>query len=421
MNYYKFFIILFIITSFITRTYGSGVGVLGRLTVADVFGLFALIFFFLFGRNRINLSGTAKTYLLFIFLLAPGIIVGFAPSKTILELTIYFFLALIYISIISYFLSKERFFLLLKVFVLAGLIASLIGIWDLSSFFLPIPRIFPMRTTGEAISGFRNAGQAGAYFLVMLTFLISLKQSRLSKKFSYKENWLLNVTILFSVIFIITTGKIAAYIGLGSGLFLSVFINKKIRLLVPLGFLTIILISIIPMLPTIVPSLYKRLNYKVQTRIVENLRSNESLGETNDESFILENIRDALSAFKAYPISGTGIGGFNTFTGKRHEVHSTYFKMIGEGGLLGVIGYILFISTFFIIFIRVRSNYFDHENPYSHFLIQMFPLFLGCIISWSYTYHIRKREFWILAGIITISYYLAKQFEVEQSRQELER
>ena len=214
---------------------------------------------------------------------------------------------------------------------------------------------------------------------------------------------LLNVTIFFSILFLLMTGKVAAYIGFGVGLFLYIIIKRKIGLLLPFIALGIFFPLVIVFTQEYVPSLYRRVNHKIQTRIVRNTSGERDLTK---EGFFAENLGGAIQAFKDNLLTGSGLGGFGQRYG-RHEVHSTYFKILGEGGLLGVFGYSLFIITFLSYFFNgkeVRRN-----NPYAKFLSHMFPFIIGCLVSWAYTYHLRKREFWILLAIITIAHFLMKQ------------
>jgi len=65
--------------------------------------------------------------------------------------------------------------------------------------------------------------------------------------------------------------------------------------------------------------------------------------------------------------------------------------------MLGVVGYLLFMAKFLAPF-RYRSR----GDAWQEFVYYLFPFILGCLVSWTYTYHMRKREFWIMAAIIAI-------------------
>ena len=397
---------LFILLSFFTRTLAPvGSGIMGRLTLADFFGIIAVALFFVYQR-KIKVPSTSTSHLIFILLLLPGILVTASPMTTILELLILVFLFLISIIIYNLFNSVKGLEKLILLFAIAGLVASVTGIWDTFATFTPLPRIFPSRAAGEALSGFRNAGQAGAYMLIVLTALIPLRSSILFDKFSKKTRITVKYSLIFSTIFIILTGKIAAYVGLGFGLILFLILRRKFILLIPVLFFSGLVALIIPYAEVVAPAIYKRLNYKIQDRIVRNVSGDRDVTE---EGFFAENFSAAIHAFNDYPLTGAGLGGVQKVYHK-NEIHSTYLKMIGEGGTLGVIGYIIFMLFFAKIFFLKADK---ETNPYKNYLSLMFPFILGCIISWSYTYHIRKREFYILLIIINITYLLARKHKKE--------
>jgi hypothetical protein len=56
------------------------------------------------------------------------------------------------------------------------------------------------------------------------------------------------------------------------------------------------------------------------------------------------------------------------------------------------------------------------NNPYSDYLYNIYPFLLGCLISWIYTYHLRKREFWIMVGVLVIVNYQVKKRQRELAR-----
>ena len=111
-------------------------------------------------------------------------------------------------------------------------------------------------------------------------------------------------------------------------------------------------------------------------------------------------------AFEDRPFIGSGIGAFHGVY-STHEVHSTYLKMLGETGLIGTMGYILFMIFLLRLF---KIGKYKKENPFSDYIMTMLPFLLGCLLSWSYTYHLRKREFWIMVSVLVIANYCAKNY-----------
>ncbi|MBX2921239.1 MAG: hypothetical protein KF746_03530 [Chitinophagaceae bacterium] len=280
----------------------------------------------------------------------------------------------------------------------AVILSLLIGLSDYFSNKVGLPRLFPTRAPGEIVSAFRNAGQAGAYILVMLTILLPVRLSSLRNSFSAREMVLINGGIISAVVFLVISGKVAAYAGFFMGIVFLNVVQRNLRALLATILAAGIFYAIYDNLEDISPEMNKRIQEKVETRITHNI---DGTNDITEQGFIADNIRSSIKAFVDNPLSGSGIGAF-TPEYSTHEVHSTYFKMVGETGTLGIIGY----TIFFIYIIRqirykpLNRNFFQ-EQLWEYKKIFL-PLYLGCVISWAYTYHLRKREFWIMLSLILI-------------------
>lgn len=393
------FLSISILTSFITQTFGSS-GLFTRITVADIFGLVA---FSLFAAN-FNFKSTAAYRGGFLIVLAfsVGLLASEQLGQTMTELLVLLFLVLSSITIYSAYRSYDGFLRLLRLVIYTALLAAFFGFYGFVASITGLPQIFPGRASGEILSGFRNAGQAGAFVLVMLTILMPLRFSSAAKQLDKKHQMLLSVAIYSSVVFLFLTGKIAAYIGFAFCIAFSALQKRQYGYVIALAFGGLIISLIWSNLETIAPAVYTRINTKIETRITQNLEKDDN---DNEDNFIAKNLGEAMRVFEEHPVTGSGIGGFGGVYG-RHEVHSTYFKLLGETGLAGTFAYIVFIVMLMQNFsgvAKVRS-----VNPYADFLWNMRPFLLGCFISWSYTYHLRKREFWVLVAIITIASYLKR-------------
>jgi len=406
----RYFFIAFVLVSFITQTISEpGTNpILSRLTFADIFGAFGL----LFGLGSLfkGLLGSLKISRVFQFAIIMvicffiPIMFSFRIESTIVECLILLFLVLMSISVYQEF-KDELVTVVLPVLIYTLIIASILGFYDLFSKALGLPRIFPERREGEALSGFRNAGQAGAYYLVMLSILIPLRYSKLVNYLDPFKRKLLNLAIVLSVIFIFMTGKIAAYIGFSIGVFLFLIYKRNLKAIISVSLAALFLSFIWSNLETIMPTTYNRVSNKYNSRIARNLEGK------SENKFFKDNLGGAIIAFEDRPLIGSGLGAFSK-TYDSHEVHSTYFKMLGETGLIGTMGYLLFIAAFLFLF-RIRRE--KNSNPYADFIATMYPFVLGCFISWSYTYHLRKREFWIMLSILIIANYAAKKFKLQDN------
>lgn len=406
----RYFFIAFILVSFITQTISEpGTNpILSRLTFADIFGAFAL----LFGLTNVikgllssvNISRIFQFSILMILGFFIPIMFSLRVESTLVECLILLFLVIMSVGLYQEF-KDDLITVVLPVLIYTLILASLLGFYDLFSKALGLPRIFPERTEGEALSGFRNAGQAGAYYLVMLSILIPFRFSKLATYLSPFKRKLLNFAILLSVIFIFMTGKIAAYIGFSIGIFLFLIYKRNLKAILSVSLAVLFLSIIWSNLDVIMPTTYKRVSSKYNSRVTENIEG------TSTNTFFEDNFGGAIAAFEDRPLIGSGLGAF-AYSYSSHEVHSTYLKMLGETGLIGTMGYILFIISFLFLF-RIRRE--KNSNPYADFIATMYPFVLGCFISWSYTYHLRKREFWIMLSILIIANYAAKKFKLQDN------
>lgn len=400
---------IFIFFTFISRPISNLTGIknviLKRVTISDIFGGLAilsaisiLIYAIRFSKKISNVYQGAFILVLSFFL---PIAFSLNIPATIMEIVILIFLILISI-LIFYVYKNDLFNSLFPILINATLAAAALGFYDVFAPTLGLPRIFPEGIKGDVTSGFRNGGQAGAYFMVFIALFYPLKNTDLFNKLDKKNRFKLRLAIAIGILFLFATGKIAAYIGFVIGIGLYAIYNRKIKNLLTITIFSVLLFFVYMNIENIAPTIKKRIDRKYETRITQNLDG------SSNSNFFEKNWGGAIRAFKDNPISGTGIGGYYQIY-DQYEVHSTYLKMIGETGILGSLGYILFMTSF--IFMFKIPNRTTKNNPYYNYLKQMTPFIIGCLISWSYTYHIRKREFWIMTAVLMIVVFQAKLYD----------
>ena len=401
----RLFFVIFILLSFITRTIAEpGTHPLfSRLTFSDIFGVLGLLFgvqILLKGFNSASKSSNIyKMGLVLVLCFFLPIFFSFNIQSTLVECLILLFL--IILSVMVYVHFKDDFItLLLPILIYTLCIASVLGFYDLAASTFGFPRLFPERVDGEALSGFRNAGQAGAYFLVMLTLLIPLRFSSLYTYLKTVHKRMLSITLVLALVFLFLTGKIAAYAGLLAGVIFYVLYKRNVKALFAVIAGVLLLALVWSNLEQIMPNTFNRVSYKFDARVVKNVNS-----ESNND-FIQQNFGAAFVAFEERPFIGSGLGAFHGVY-STHEVHSTYLKMLGETGIIGTIGYLIFMIALVRLF-KIRK--YKKDNPYADYVTTMLPFLLGCFISWAYTYHVRKREFWILVAVLVIANYCARHY-----------
>lgn len=284
-----------------------------------------------------------------------------------------------------------------RFFVLAMGLLALICLLD----FLLFPGLISSRNLGGLQGPFRNSGQAGSYFGIVAAISIALVMGGLVPR----------RIIYLAAVFAITlamfaTIKRAASIGLLAGLALMLVQmlfspstrDKKFAvasivfggggLLVGLGLFGWAIQN--------VPDMRWRFEYKVSADGIDNF----------SEGFFLDNIRSTLAALSDSPLIGVGLDNVREFY-QYHEIHSTYLAVLAYGGLLGAVAYVFFILS---LLRSVRSGVATiAANAYSSTLYYFFPLLLGLMVSWGYTYHLRKREFWIMIVFIVLLRMLSER------------
>ncbi len=384
---------LYVLLSFIIIPFGS-IGLMARITLPDVILAGAILL--LFGVKKIYNPKLGAPALMILFFFGTAIF-SLNPVTTVVEIVILLFLLFSVLVVYNvYFYNLKRLFLDISIATTASFI---IGIYDFFAGNVGLPRLFPSRAAGEILSTFRNAGQAGAYVLIMLAILLPARLSSLKNSFTLKEMRILNIGIISGVMFLLVSGKIAAYIGFFFGIFFLNIVHHNAKALMATLILGLFLTIIFLNLEHISPELDARIQSKIESRIVGNI---DGTHDVTEEGFIAENIKTSLESFQDNPLSGSGIGAFTEKYGD-HEVHSTYFKIIGEGGVLGFIGYSLFF-IFLLKTIRYKPAFIvtDFQQQLIQYKKIFMPFFWGCAISWAYTYHLRKREFWIMLTVILI-------------------
>jgi hypothetical protein len=400
----KVLFILFVFLAFITQTIAEpGTNaILSRLTYSDIFGALGLIFglkvlytgFAVANRN----SKVFQAALFMVFCFFLPILFSYNIQATVVECLILLFLVFVSISIFQLF--KDDFITGMLPLIMYTLItASILGFYDLYASTIGLPRIFPKRTDGEALSGFRNAGQAGAYYLVNLAILLPLRFSPIRKLLKTRDKKLLDITLGLALVFFLLTGKVAAYVGLLVGVFMYIVYKRNAKYIIMVLIAIIGLVAVWNNLEELMPDTYNRISYKYDSRVVNSIETGGRGG------FLEKNFTRPIRSFVDRPLVGSGIGGFVGPYGS-HEVNSTYLKMLAETGLVGTFGYIILMLFVFLFFRKPQSHV---NNIYYSYLNDILPFFIGCMVSWSYTYHLRKREFWILIAVLMITRYLARK------------
>jgi O-antigen ligase len=394
----KLVLISSIFLSFITYTIDrqSSAIFYSRLTLSAGLGIMVIVFFSILYR-RFLVVNWKKIVILFyqplIMLFCFLIVLFFSlnKKKSLEEVVIVGFLVVYAILLIIIFkktLVKE----LLPILIVTALTTSVVGLYDVIATNLGWFTFFNIPNY-EAVAGFRWFGQAGHYIFIFLIILIPLKYTPLEKDLPKGYRKLLFPTIILAIIFLVTTGKIAAIIGFGVGVSFFIFLNflkvYKDVLISLFIFLTCFFIA-----QKITPKVIENVVYRVESRITNRVQG------TPEADFVVSNFKNAIKAFKDNPITGTGLGAYQGVYADT-EIHGTYLKMLGETGLIGVFGYLAFMGSIIYMYYKATKV---KNNTHADFLIKMIPFFIGFLVCQAYCYHLRKLEFWILYAVLFIAY-----------------
>ena len=415
----KFSLFIFVFLSGITITYGEpGKGILGRLAIPDIFGLLFLFFFLLrkLVKGEVTLISTAliKYLYFFLFYLFVGALLA---SKNITSSFIEILVLSFELLLITFAFEACIRDNCLKKIILAisfsVIFVSIYGIYDLIAEVTGLPVLIKKQVfSGCASSTFRNCGQAGAFVLVYTFILIATYNSELIHEFSKFQKKVIFMAITLGIMLLLLTVKVASYIGFFVGIFLFLLLNLKRKKIKSIGYFFVLLLFLVVAFKVFShTSAFKFWHswytYKIHDRMKE-------VKPGDKDSFLYHNWSLALKALEDNPLLGSGLGGFNGVYDK-YEIHSTPVKFLGECGIVGFVLYLVFLyMLIYGKFIKV-FKYRDF-NKYANFLYNLFPLLLGLLANWVYTYHFRKREFWVLLLIIELSNYYMRRSKINGNR-----
>ena len=372
-----------------------GDSVLGRLTVQD--GMFLLLFLFVGLRVwhfrftwDVWLVGLVNLGILF-SILAKG-----SPGWSEAVIHIYlFFVYFILRNILDDPVQRRSLhFGLMLAFFVAFLSAIATKIY-------PVP-LLPQHSL-HLQGSFINGSQYGSFMLVIMvplfaTFFVKFMAKMpageiLSFKWAYRR--FLPLLCVLAPILVMFSSKRAALISMMFSLMLAIAASLFSRSIKTLSGLTSFLLLVV-----IIALLGNALGGE---RIIEleyflsRIGSGFSQIDSQDH-FFLQNIRHAWSAFLASPLFGAGYGELDfSFRGEIYEIHSTYLKWLGSGGLVTAApGFLLVFLTCHSLFRVVRDGKEEHRK-YALFLL---IFFLGLVIAMVYSYLPRRREFWVVLAYL---------------------
>jgi hypothetical protein len=373
-----------------------GKGILGRVTYSDFLGLL-IIFIAIISAGSYLLPIQYIAYLPFMLAALLSLVVSGSVSQGSIEYLIHLYIWCVSLAILNLIIISTN-YVFDKIFLAYLTACFLLALGGLIQY-LYMPNLFPSNVAGGVVGTFRNTGQSGSFFGLCLAVLVPAFLSGLLKK--NPLNLFMFATILLAFLF---TFKRAAYLGFGSGLILlllllMVFGSKQDKLRA---------VFIMIGLAVMVPLITLLFQWGVENIQYFEWRYRAKLGADAAEKvqeFLLKNVDATFQAFSDHPFLGTGWANIIGEYTEKHEIHSTYLSILAQLGLLGAFCYAFYI----IILVRSVLLAAGRHSKEALFAFYFSPFLFGLMLSWGYTYHLRKREFWIAFALLTACCLIARR------------
>jgi hypothetical protein len=270
----------------------------------------------------------------------------------------------------------------------AGL--GMVGVIDMFALNIGMTPINPHGYEGIAVGTFRNSGQAGSYFATALLVGVPL--------LFFVKGWqrvVLAVAVIVCTISVVLTVKRAATIGMLLGYIgvvpALILVGRVGTALVyaASGALAVWVGAVIVTLSSEhIRNFSWRWGYKWSV-----LTDNP---DPRHMAFLKETNADALQALADRPWLGIGLGDvIDVYSWV--ETHNTYMKMLATSGLIGTSLYVMLMVGFLWMLMSMGRG----DRRLRVFAVVAVAMLLGAMVGWGYTYHLRKREFWIYAAFMT--------------------
>lgn len=389
----KFFLFGYFLLSGVTWV-ADGSGISGRIALAELWFLvflpLVLVRILKRSNGKIWFPRTSLGLFALWFVLLISIVKSANQDQSFVEFAGHSILIVVFfvVYVVAQSSSDQDRISIAMLWMWAATILATVGLLDFFSHIGGWPQL-PRPTNYESLEGglvgtFRNTGQAGAFYVSALLMGLALSESTTT------ERRLLQVMCLVLGLALLLTTKRAAMISGLIGVVMITFMSgvRKKKLSPAIFISTAVLI---------VGAAYSYVRSHSAAFSARSERKISAAAEIFDSrSFWLNNLSDAWAAFSDNPILGAGVGGIvNVYSS--HEIHSSYGSVLASLGVVGFVVYVAFCVQLVAGTASCKSSDSRARRLASLALAIWIPLFIG----YSYTYHLRKREFWITAAILS--------------------
>ena len=369
-----------------------GVGILGRVGVGDLL-LLPIVFWVVCTQPRsIRISRLGVAALVLLLAFTAGIVNSERLEDSLVEWLVHVYLVVGFITVYSLIASRpaaERFNIAAWWVRMAGVLA-LIGIYEFAAIVLGLPSLLAMigkapPTAAAVVGTFRNTGQAGMFFVTAVATAVPLLRCDTGRRKTEMAVW-----IAVLMVAMLLTVKRSALVASGTGLLLLFVMERGWR--GRMWSTVAMAVAVAAVIPAF--------QWASSRSVAFESRVQRKFGQDVPErfqNFARSNVSAAVAAIEDHPLTGVGLGGVAGTYSEKYEIHSTYLSVPASTGLIGAVVYVWFILVLFRTMTTVRNG----DPRAAMFARTLRPLMVGLMISFGYTYHLRKREFWITAAIAT--------------------
>ncbi len=338
------------------------------------------------------------------------------------ELLIYLFLGLFGLATIAITHSKERLVAVAKWSVGALTLATVYAIWEVASLRFDLPVLFDIESTRRLSGSFRQTNQLAGFLRTLLPLAWAML-------FMAEETWrtrvMLSLVVVGSIYALLLTSSrsnlLAAMIEvvlLSVAVIWFILSKRGASPVVPLILSILLLAGAFVIVPQVAGSFWRTFLLRTLPfyQNVVQVASPSDLGQflMARGSFLEGNWGTAWQAFRDHPFLGIGIGNFGStyqsFNGEHYEVHSGFLNLLTERGILGTIPMFIFLAMSLWYAIAGLLS----KNTIYWLAIALLISYLGSGFAGVYVVFLRRREFWLVLGLIVTSWYI-----YEQSREEV--
>lgn len=389
----KWLLFVYFVLSGVTWVAGeAGEGVTGRVALPDLFMLLLAAYLLVTQRRALRAPRLALATLALLVAAGPGIMLSDKPTTSLLEwivhgYSLFGFLVLYNLLMRLDFEGRVE---MLTWWARAGVLLALVGIYDLVAATIGLPGIAASLGQAPAAQGglvgtFRNTGQAGSFLVTVLAVALPLHGIVSGRRRRMEVAVIVAVLILGLVLSVKRAALAALLVGI------VIFMARGVLRRDFARTARVLLLAAMLLVPTFGWFMVSSDSFRY--RIVRKLTGNATQSVSN---FAESNVAVAQRQFAENPFTGAGLGSI-TDVGGGFEIHSTYLNVPASMGLLGVIAYLWLVWELFRGTTRARN-----PDPRARRFAAMFlPMLLGLMVSYAYTNHLRKREFWITAAVVT--------------------